>query len=132
VKKLLFICVGNSCRSQMAEGFARHYGKDYVEVKSAGTQPAIDVAPLAIRAMKEKGIDISDQRPDMLTMEMLSDTDVVISMGCGVEESCPMPLRSDTEDWGLGDPIGQPIEVYRQVRDEIEKRVKELLKGINP
>ena len=80
--------------------------------------------------MKEKGIDITHQKPDMLSMEMLNEADIVISMGCGVEESCPMPLRSDTEDWGLADPIGQPIEVYRQIRDEIEKRVLALLRSI--
>ena len=130
MKKILFICVGNSCRSQMAEGFARHYGGGAVDVKSAGTQPASEVASLAVEVMKEKGIDISGQKPEMLTMEMLHEADFVISMGCGVEESCPLPLRSDTEDWGLDDPVGQPIEVYRKIRDEIEKRVKTLLERI--
>jgi arsenate reductase len=116
----------------MAEGFARHYGEGIVEVQSAGTQPAIDVAASAIQVMREKGIDISDQKPEMLTTEMQNDADHVISMGCGVEESCPIPLRSDIKDWGLEDPIGQPIDVYRQIRVEIEIRVKGLLEGLNP
>lgn len=128
--KILFICVGNSCRSQMAEGFARHYGEGIIEVKSAGTKPGKEVARLAVEVMKEKGIDIFDQYPKMLTMEMLSDADHVISMGCGVEESCPLPLRSDTIDWGLEDPYGQTIEKYREVRDEIEKRVKALIERL--
>ena len=131
MKKVLFICVGNSCRSQMAEGFANHLGKEIIEAISAGTQPAERVASFAVEAMKEKGIDISNHEPKMLTMEMLNSADYVISMGCGVEESCPLPLRKDTVDWGLDDPHGQGIDKYREVRDEIERRVKNLLEKIN-
>jgi arsenate reductase len=122
--------VGNSCRSQIAEGFARHYGKDILESRSAGTRPGKEVAQLAIEVMKEKGIDISGQRPKILTSEMINETDIVISMGCGVQESCPLPLREDVIDWGLDDPFGQSIEKYRDIRDEIEKRIKELIKDL--
>lgn len=131
MKKVLFICVGNTCRSQMAEGFARHYGRGTIEVMSAGIRPGKVVAPYAIEVMKEKGIDISNQEPKMLTMEMLNHADIVVSMGCGVEESCPLPLRSDAEDWGLDDPYGHPIEKYREIREEIERRVKALIDRIN-
>lgn len=124
VKKVLFVCVGNSCRSQMAEGFAKYFG--FIEASSAGTKPADAVSGKAIEVMKEKEIDITGQKPKLLTPGMIENVDVIVSMGCGVEESCPVPL-GDPEDWGLDDPYGCSIEVYRAVRDEIEKRVKELL-----
>ena len=125
MKKILFICLGNSCRSQMAEGFARHYGM--IEVQSAGTKPAETVAPLAIEVMGERGIDIAGRKPKSLTAQMLEAADMVISMGCGVQESCPLPLGSDTLDWGLEDPYGHDIEKYREVRDEIERWVRDLI-----
>lgn len=131
MKRILFICVGNSCRSQMAEGFAKHYGRGIIEVASAGTQPAEAVAALSIEVMKEKGIDISGQHPKILTIEMINEADIVISMGCGVEETCPLPLRNDIIDWGLDDPYGQPIEKYREVRDEIETKIKALIEELN-
>lgn len=130
VKKVLFLCVGNSCRSQMAEGFARHFGKGIVEPISAGTRPARKVASKAIEVMREKNIGISGQIPKLLTMEMMNKADVLVSMGCGVEESCPLPLRDDVIDWGLEDPYGQSIEKYREIRDEIERRVKLLLEHL--
>ena len=129
-KAVLFLCVGNSCRSQMAEGFARHLGKDKIKVKSAGTKPAKEVNPQAIDVMKEKGIDISGQSPTILTPEMVKEADYCISMGCGVEESCPANLYNRFEDWELEDPWGQDIEVYRKTRDKIEVLVKQLLKEI--
>ncbi len=130
IKRILFICVGNSCRSQMAEGFANYYGKGKVIATSAGTQPANSVNLQAVEVMKERGIDISNQRPDLLTLAHLEDADITISMGCGVQESCPVPLV-DCEDWGLEDPYGQTDDKYREIRDLIEERVKELVRGIS-
>lgn len=121
--KVLFVCVGNSCRSQMAEGFARHYG---LEAESAGTEPASGVARDAVRVMAERGIDISGHEPKVLDLGRLGDFDRTITMGCGVAESCPS-LRTD-EDWGLDDPVGQDLEVFRAVRDDIEARVRELVR----
>lgn len=119
--RVLFVCVGNSCRSQMAEGFARHHGLD---AESAGTQPAARVSRDAVRVMAEKGIDISGHEPKLLDWSRLGSFDKTITMGCGVAESCPS-LRTD-EDWGLDDPVGQPLEVFRRVRDEVEARVRDL------
>ncbi len=125
MKNILFLCVGNSCRSQMAEGFARASGN--VIVASAGTEPGDKVAPKAIEVMKEKGIDISDQHPKLITADMVENAEICISMGCGVEESCPVPLLERFIDWGLEDPWGQSLDKYRETRDEIEKRVRKLL-----
>ena len=129
-KKILFICVGNSCRSQMAEGFANYYGKDKVIATSAGTQPANSVNLQAVEVMKERGIDISNHKPELLTLALLEEADITISMGCGVQESCPVPLV-DCEDWGLEDPYGHSNGKYREIRDKIEERVKELVKNIS-
>ncbi len=127
MKTVLFLCVGNSCRSQMAEGFLRHFGKDKFEVLSAGTEPGEKVAPKAIEVMAEKGINISGQQPKLLTPEMVEKADICISMGCGVEESCPVNLYKNFIDWELEDPWGQGIEKYREIRDSIEANVKDLL-----
>jgi len=130
-KKVMFICVGNSCRSQMAEGFARHLGKDRVEAMSAGTVPAEMVAPKAIEVMAEKGIDISMQMPKMLDLELALSCDRVITMGCDAKDMCPAPLvKRLGEDWGLEDPMGKGIEKYRKVRDLIEKKVQHLLETL--
>ena len=127
-KKIIFVCIGNSCRSQMAEGFLRHYGGDKFEVYSAGTHPAGHVNPTTIEVMQEKGIDISRQYSKSLEEVPLQAADVVITMGCcSVEEVCPLTYAGDEREWDLTDPIGQPIEVFRQVRDEIEKLVRELV-----
>ena len=130
MKKVLFVCVGNACRSQMAEGFAREYGNSTIKAHSAGTMPASSLSRTAVLVMKEKGIDISHQRPRSLDLPTLQDFDVVISMGCGVDETCPPFFPTDVIDWGLDDPIGQPIEHYRQVRDAIEQRVLELIENV--
>lgn len=128
--KVLFLCVGNSCRSQMAEGFARELGKGILEVRSAGTKPASAVAHLALEAMREKGIDISGQHPKLLTAEMVEWADILISMGCGVEKSCPAIYLDMFEDWAIEDPYRQPIGDYRVARDLIEAKVRELLECI--
>lgn len=114
--KLLFVCVGNSCRSQMAEGIARSLGH---EAASAGTHPARLVSPNAVIACAEIGIDISNQQPKSVDNFSADDWDAVISMGCGV--SCPA-MKID-EDWELDDPVGQSIEVFRETRDAIRDRI---------
>ena len=125
--KVAFVCVGNSCRSQMAEGFAKHYGKDLIEVHSAGTDIAKEINPLAIEVMREVGIDISSQFPKTI-FDIPKEVDFLITMGCGVE--CPFIPCKVKEDWGLPDPAGKPIEEFRKVRDEIEKKVLNLLERI--
>lgn len=129
MKKVLFVCVGNSARSQMAEGFFNHLAKGKAIAASAGTSPSSEISPLAIQVMKEAGIDISRHKPKKLTPEMLDGADRVITMGCGVEESCPSAFVP-TEDWALDDPKGKPIEEVREIRDQIKNRVEKLIKEI--
>jgi arsenate reductase len=129
MKKVLFICVGNAARSQMAGGFFDHLAKGKAVATSAGTKPASEVSPLAIQAMKEAGIDISRHKPKALTLEMMESADRVITMGCGVEETCPATLVP-TEDWALDDPKGKSIEKVREIRDEIKVRVEGLIKEL--
>ncbi len=126
--KILFVCVGNTCRSQMAEGFARLHGKGMVEVRSAGTSASGSVNRSTIEAMKEIGIDISKQTSDQLTNEMLGWADVVVTMGCcTADKFCPVDFRGSTYDWKIEDPLGRPWAVMQRVRDDIEKRVRELI-----
>ena len=130
-KKILFVCVGNSCRSQMAEGFAKAYGRGAVEVKSAGTCASGIVQKGAIEAMAEKGIDISAQTSIQLTDEMMEWADMVVTMGCcSADELCPAFHKAEKYDWPIGDPLGRPWKVMQSVRDDIEERVKKLLKGL--
>ncbi|MDK2806292.1 MAG: hypothetical protein PWP67_2441 [Clostridium butyricum] len=125
--KVAFICVANSCRSQMAEGFAKHLGSDILEAYSAGTKLAERVNPNAVEVMKEVGIDISSHKPKLLD-EIPPKVDILITMGCNVE--CPYIPCKLKEDWGLDDPDGKPIEEFRRTRDIIESKVKELIKRI--
>ncbi|NCW47492.1 MAG: arsenate reductase ArsC [Actinobacteria bacterium] len=125
---VLFVCVHNAGRSQMAAGFMEHYGQDRVEVLSAGSAPKESINPVAVEAMKEKGIDIANRKPKVLTNESVQASDVVITMGCG--DACPFYPGKRYEDWALDDPAGQNIEFVRKVRDEIERRVTQLLKEI--
>jgi protein-tyrosine-phosphatase len=127
VKRVLFVCVENAGRSQIAEAFANHYGKGKLEASSAGVMLADKVNPLVVEVMKEKGIDISMNKPKLLTMKMAEESDKIITMGCSVEKFCPAPLLKNVVDWGLEDPKGKPIEKVRQIRDEIEKRVVKLI-----
>lgn len=126
-RKILFVCVENAGRSQMAEGFARKSG---LIASSAGTVPSSKVSPVVVEAMKEKGIDLSDITPKMLTNDMISEASLVVTMGCSVEEVCPRPMLAKMQkklvDWNLQDPKGKPIADVRKIRDEIEKRVMEL------
>ena len=118
--RVLFVCVGNTCRSQMAEGWARHLG---IEASSAGTNPGSNVASNAVAVMAEKGIDISQQTPSNIDDFDHTAFDKVFSMGCGVK--CPnIPLNGD---WQLDDPVGRSIEVYQKTRDEIEAYVRALI-----
>jgi protein-tyrosine-phosphatase len=127
MKKILFVCVENAGRSQMAEAFANHHGKGKLMASSAGVMLADSVNPIVVEAMKEKGIDISMNKPKLLTTKMAEEADQIITMGCSVEKFCPAPLLKNVIDWGLEDPKDQPIEKVRQIRDEIEKRVLKLI-----
>ncbi len=127
-KTVAFVCTGNSCRSQMAEGFAKAWGGDVMDVYSAGTHPAGKVDPLAVEVMKEAGIDISGQYPKLLS-DIPGSFDVLATMGCEVE--CPFVPAKKREDWGIPDPVGKPIEAFRAVRDTIAGKVKELIAWIS-
>jgi len=129
MKKILFVCVHNAGRSQIAEAFFNHYAKGKAQAFSAGTHYASRIDPIVVEAMAERGIDISNKRPKMLTLEMLGVADKVISMGCGVEGVCPATFVP-TEDWQLEDPEGKPIEQARAIRDEIEAKVRTLIEEI--
>jgi arsenate reductase len=129
MKKILFVCVHNSGRSQMAEAFFNDYAKGKAQAFSAGTQPASHTNRTVLQAMKEIGIDISSQRPKMLTLEMVESADKVVTMGCGVEGVCPATFVP-TEDWQLEDPEGKPIERVRAIRDEIATKVKKLIEEL--
>jgi arsenate reductase len=125
VPSVLFVCVHNAGRSQMAAGWLRSLAGDAVEVRSAGSIPGDQVNPAAIDAMAEVGIDISDQRPKVLTTGAVESSDVVITMGCG--DACPIFPGKRYLDWQLDDPAGKGVEAVRPIRDEIEARVRTLL-----
>ena len=131
MKTVLFVCVGNAGRSQMAEAFFSRLADGKARAISAGTRPADAVDPKAIDVMREVGIDISGNKPKALTMEMLEQADRVITMGCGVEGVCPASFV-ETEDWQLEDPKGKPIEEVRRIRDEIKTKVLRLLEKSKP
>jgi arsenate reductase len=122
---VLFVCVHNAGRSQMAAGWLRQLAGDRVEVRSAGSLPGDQVNPSAVAAMAEVGIDISDQRPKVLTTDAVEASDVVITMGCG--DACPVFPGKRYLDWELEDPAGKGVESVRPIRDEIETRVRGLL-----
>jgi len=125
--KVAFVCTGNSCRSQMAEGFAKYYGSDVLEIYSAGTHPAEEINPTAIAVMKELGIDLSTQYPKTLD-DIPFEIDILITMGCGVV--CPFVFNKHEEDWGLEDPVGKPVDEFRRVRDIIRGKVEDLIKRV--
>jgi arsenate reductase len=126
MKTVLFVCVGNAGRSQMAEAFFNQAAGGKARALSAGTKPASAVDPRTIEVMREVGIDISRNKPKALTMEMMDQADRVVTMGCGVEGVCPASFV-ETEDWQLEDPKGKPIEDVRRIRDEIRAKVLKLL-----
>ena len=122
--RVLFVCVENAGRTQMAQAFAEKYG---LAASSAGTVPSRQINPIVVEVMKEKGLDISDKIPKMLTPEMINQATLVITMGCSVAEVCPKPMLAQMQkkliDWDLEDPKGKPISEVRKIRDEIEKRI---------
>jgi len=123
---VLFVCVHNSGRSQMAEAFFNQLAKGEVRALSAGTQPADKVNPVVVEAMREVGIDISGNKAKLLTKGMLEQADIVVTMGCGVEGVCPATFV-ETMDWELADPEGKSLPEVRRIRDEIRTRVLKLL-----
>jgi arsenate reductase (thioredoxin) len=129
MKKILFICSHNSGRSQMAEAFFNFAARGKAMALSAGTQPSEMINPTVVVAMREVGIDISKNKPKLLTIDLMNSADRVIVMGCGAEASCPATLVP-SENWELEDPEGQPLEKVRLIRDEIRKRIKKLIDEI--
>ena len=127
---VLFVCVHNAGRSQMAAGFMRELAGDRVDVLSVGSEPKESINPVAVVAMQEVGIDISNQQPKILTTEAVFESDAVITMGCG--DACPIFPGKRYEDWVLEDPAGQDIEFVRRVRDDIKGRVEVLLSELLP
>jgi protein-tyrosine-phosphatase len=127
-KTIMFVCVHNAGRSQMAAGFMRELGGERVEVLSAGSAPKDSINPVAVEVMSELGIDIANQKPKVLTPEAVQQSDVVITMGCG--DACPYYPGKRYEDWVLEDPAGQGLETVRGIRDQIKLRVEALLSEI--
>jgi len=125
--KILFVCVENAGRSQMAEAFAKQRG---ISAMSAGTVPATTLNPVVAEVMKKRDIDLSSSHPKMLTIEMVNEADLVVTMGCSVEEVCPAPLIARMQkklvEWNIEDPKGKSIERVRQIGEEIERKVAEL------
>ncbi|MDD7928475.1 arsenate reductase ArsC [Microbacterium thalli] len=122
---VLFVCVHNAGRSQMAAGFLRDIAGDRIEVRSAGSMPAEQINPVAVAAMAEVGIDITAEQPKVLTTEAVQASDVVITMGCG--DACPFFPGKRYEDWKLDDPAGQGIDAVRPIRDDIRARIEQLV-----
>ncbi len=127
--RLAFVCVENAGRSQMAAGFARRMAPKGTDVRSAGTVPAKHLNPVVVEVMREVGVDLSAERPQRIGPAELATCDVVVTMGCAAEDVCPASFRGDAVDWGLPDPKGKSKAEVREIRDEIERRVKALLAG---
>jgi len=131
MKKILFVCIENAGRSQIAEAFARHYGDGKVEVLSAGTKPSNQVNPLVLQAMRERGIDISKTKPKRITTLMIQEADMIVTMGCDAQGFCPAQMLDRVTDWQVEDPKDKPLQRVREIRDEIEARVRTLIKEID-
>ena len=127
---VLFVCIHNAGRSQMAAGYLRHLAGDRIDVLSAGSAPAESINPMAVLAMAEEGIDIAGEQPKILTTDAVKTSDVVITMGCG--DTCPFYPGKRYEDWVLDDPAGQGIDAVRPIRDEIRDRVEALIAELAP
>lgn len=128
-KTVLFVCVQNAGRSQMAEGFFKKYAPKSYETISAGTVPTSQINPIAVEVMKEVGIDISKQKPKDLTEDMMRNAAAIVNMGCMDDKFCPALFIPKVIDWGIEDPKDKPIEKVRKIRDEIEKRVLEIIES---
>jgi arsenate reductase len=122
---VLFVCVHNAGRSQMAAAYLTHLAGDRIEVRSAGSAPADSVNPAVVTAMREEGIDISAETPKILTVDAVKESDVVITMGCG--DACPIFPGKRYEDWKLDDPAGQGVDAVRPIRDDIRQRIENLI-----
>ncbi|MEU5876396.1 arsenate reductase ArsC [Spirillospora sp. NPDC047279] len=127
---VLFVCVHNAGRSQMAAGYLSHLAGDAIEVRSAGSAPADTINPSVVEAMREEGIDITDQKPKILTTDAVQASDVVITMGCG--DVCPVFPGKRYLDWQLDDPAGQGVDAVRPIRDEIRTRIEKLITELTP
>jgi arsenate reductase (thioredoxin) len=130
-KTILFVCVENAGRSQIAEGFFRKYAPEGYETLSAGTKPISQINPLAVQVMKEIGINISKQKPKDLSEDMMRNSDKIINMGCMDRNFCPTLFIPKVIDWGIENPKDKPIETVREIRDEIERRIKELATDVS-
>ena len=126
MKTILFVCTANAGRSQIAEAFFNELAGGKARAISAGTSPAREVAPNVVAVMKEVGIDVEDQKPKLLTIDLLDKADLVITMGCEAKNACPASF-TETIDWELEDPKGQPLDKIREIRNEIKARVEKLL-----
>lgn len=129
-KTILFVCVENAARSQMAEGYFRKYAPDRFLAISAGTKPAVELSPLAVEAMRDADIDISRQKSKDITEDMMRNSTKIVNMGCMDKESCPTLFLPNLIDWNIEDPKGKSLEKVREIRDEIERRVKELVASL--
>ena len=127
---VLFVCVHNAGRSQMAAGYLTALAAGRIEVRSAGSLPGDAINPVAVAVMAEEGIDIATQTPKILTTQAVQASDVVITMGCG--DACPIFPGKRYEDWNLDDPAGQPIDTVRRIRDDIRGRIRQLIAGLLP
>ena len=130
IPTVLFVCVHNAGRSQMAAGYLQHLAGDRIDVLSAGSEPKGQINPVAVAAMAEEGIDIAGNTPKLLTVDAVKESDVVITMGCG--DACPIFPGKRYEDWQLDDPAGQGPETVRRIRDEIRTRVETLIAELTP
>jgi len=129
-KLILFVCVENAGRSQMAEGYFNKYAPKGYEAISVGTRPVSQINPIAVQVMRESGIDISNQKSMELTEDMMHNSSSIVNMGCVEKESCPTLFLQNLVDWNIEDPKDKPIEKVRKIRDEIDQRVKELVASI--
>ena len=129
-KTILFVCIENAARSQMAEGFFRNLGLDGYQAVSAGTKRVATINPVAVQVMKEVGIDISNQKSKDITEDMMRNSTKIVNMGCMDKESCPTLFLNNPIDWNIEDPKGKSVEQVREIRDEIKRRVAELVSGL--
>jgi len=129
-RKILFVCVENAGRSQMAEAFFRKYSPKGYEPISAGTKPSGAINTVAVQAMKEVGIDLGSQTPKILTNEIIADSVLSVNMGCMDKTECPAVFMRDSVDWNVEDPNGKPIDKVREIRDDIEQKVRDLCKTL--
>ena len=130
MKKILFICVENAGRSQMAEAFFKKYLPSGFQSISAGTKPATKINPVVVQAMREVGINIENNSPQNISQQMIDEAEIAVNMGCVNKESCPALFLKNIEDWQIQDPKGKSIEEVREIRDQIEQKVKEFIDSI--